>query len=85
MSVYTAPQLISGVVFLTMPPNFGIRFSDLEIARSHKLPNVDNIVDVEAALYPFPSLCPTQRGCFGLADCCAAEFQTSEAVAALCQ
>ena len=36
-------------------------------------------VDVEAALYPVPSLCPTQRGCYGLA--CyhgVAEFQISE-------
>ena len=28
--------------------------------RSHKLPNLDSMVDAEAALYPVPSLYPTQ-------------------------
>ena len=31
---------------------------DLDIARSHKLLNLDYFVDVKAALYPVPSLCP---------------------------
>ena len=51
--------------------------------RSHTLPNLDYMVDGETALYPVPSLCPAQRGCYGLA--CyhgATECQTSEAVGA---
>ena len=40
-------------------------------------------MDVEAALYPVPSLCPTQRRCYDLMRYHgAAESQTSEAVSA---
>ena len=56
----------------------------MKIARSSKLPNLDYTVDVEAALYQVPSLCPTQRGCYSsMRYHGAAEFKTSEAVAAL--
>ena len=37
------------------------------MSRSQKLPNLDYMGDGEAAQDPDPSLCPTQRGCFGLA------------------
>ena len=57
-------------------------FENLEIARSHKLPNLDYMVSVESALYPVPSLCQTQRRGYGLAHYHgAAEFKISEAVA----
>ena len=58
-------------------------FFILEMPRSHKLPNLDKMVDVEAALYPVPLLCPTKRDYYGLARYHGgAESQTSEALGA---